>query len=235
MARQARQKDDFGIFHIHQTGGGHRRIFETDDDRIHFLRILTKSHVNFQFKLYAYCLIDSDSYHLILDVNGGDLSKIMKSINISYAMYAKCDGKLFRDRYKSTLLASEIELTKIMSLLRENSLNHERWNSFCVSQDGAPFIIDSIDYRTVPIDEPQKMLEEAEGCRDCIRSLPEALDKLSSLAIAENKSVQELCQDKEYRNHLIRRFRSHSTLSLKALGQVFGGLSESSISKILDQ
>lgn len=234
MARQARQKDDFGIFHIHQTGGGHRRIFETDVDRIHFLSILAKAHSKFDFKLYAYCLISSDAYHLILDVNGGDLSKIMKSLNISYAMYAKCKEKLFKDRYKSTLLKSESEMAEIMTLLRENGQTHERWNSFCVSQDGSPFIIDPVLMLPDSNDEALRIPGETDDCKDCIRSVPEALDKLMELATEEKKSVEEIFQDKEYRNNLIRKFRSHSTLSLKALGTVFGGLSESSVSKILD-
>lgn len=220
MARQARKKDDFGVFHIIQQGGENRKLFESDDDRIHFLRILSKAHAKFQFKLYAYCLIDSNAYHLILDVNGGDLSKVMKSINISYAMYVKSQEKLFRDRYKSILLDSENAVDEIMARLRANGQKHLNWNSFCFSQEGAPLIIDSIP--------------EYSDCKDCIRSIPEALHTLSVLASAEGKTTEQVLQDKNLRNELIRSYRSRSTLSLKELGSVFGGLSESSISKILN-
>ena len=233
MARKARQKDDFGIFHIHQTGGGHRRIFESDEDRTHLLNILAKAHTKFSFKLYAYCLISNDDYHLILDVNGGDLSKVMKSINISYAMYAKCKEKLFRDRYRSSLLKSHTELSEIMTRLRENK--HDQWNSFCSSRNGAAFTIDPVEVQLESDEASHTIQKTVDECKECIRSIPEALEKLSELASAEKKSVEELFRDKECRNALIRKFRSRSTLSLKALGQLFGGLSESSVSKILNQ
>ncbi len=220
MARRARQKDEYGIYYIHQIGGGHRQIFESDDDRSRFLNILSKAHSKFSFKLYAYCLISSDAYHLIIDVNGGDLSKIMKSINISYAMYAKCEERLFRDRYRSTLLGSDSELTDALALIHENSQDHDNWNSFCVSQHDSDFTIDPV---------------LTDDCKDCIRSVPEASVELTKLASAKNKSLDEIFHDKELRNDLIRKFRSHSTLSLKDLGQLFGGLSESSVSKILNQ
>lgn len=233
MARHARQKDDFGVFHIIQTGGGRRKIFESDKDRLYLLSVLAKAHAKFDFKLYAYCLINDDSYHLVLDVNGGDLSKIMKSINISYAMYAKCEERLFKDRYRSTLLESDLALYDVLSLLRENGQKHDTWNSFCVSQNGSAFAMDP-----VPVHIPKETLQPPElddGCQDCIRSVSEAYEKLSSLAQADNTSIEAIIQDKNHRNELIRRFRGHSTLSLKDLGQIFGGLSESSVSKILSQ
>lgn len=49
----------------------------------------------------------------------------MKSINISYAMYAKCNGKLFSDRFKSHPIESEeaLQLLKEEILQRRDGLS----------------------------------------------------------------------------------------------------------------
>jgi DNA-directed RNA polymerase specialized sigma subunit len=44
-----------------------------------------------------------------------------------------------------------------------------------------------------------------------------------------------LIKNKEERNKMIKHFRKNSTLSLKEIGSIFGGLSESSICKILSK
>ena len=104
MARKARIKDPYGTFHITQSGGGQKLLFEKEEDRTEFLEILKKAQTQFQFKLYAYCLLSDNQYHLVMDLNGADMSKVMKSINIGYAMYKDQKEPLFKDRYKSVLL-----------------------------------------------------------------------------------------------------------------------------------
>jgi DNA-directed RNA polymerase specialized sigma subunit len=44
--------------------------------------------------------------------------------------------------------------------------------------------------------------------------------------------MDELLRDKKRRNDLIKVIRKNSSLSLKELGELFGGLSESRISRI---
>lgn len=220
MPRRARIKTEFGIFHIVQQGGTCRQLFETDQDRIKFITILERSKNKFNFVLHGYCLLNSNRYDLIIDVNGGDLSKIMKSINIAYAMYAKCNGKIFSDRYKSTLLETDEQLASIKQIIKDNK---KKATSDCYNMcydNIEPLALDSLDL---------------EDCDNCIKCITTASEKLSAIAKSKGMTVDVLLKDKETRNRLIKSFRKSSTLSLKALGQLFGGLSESSISKILNQ
>ena len=60
-----------------------------------------------------------------------------------------------------------------------------------------------------------------------------AKDKLETIATERGLTLDELLKNKSLRNELIRLFRKHSTLSLKQLGELFGNLSESTISKLL--
>jgi uncharacterized protein YnzC (UPF0291/DUF896 family) len=64
--------------------------------------------------------------------------------------------------------------------------------------------------------------------------LDTASDKLKKIANNKGLSIDEAIEDRALRNELIKTFRKNSTLSLKTLGKLFGGLSESSISKILN-
>jgi hypothetical protein len=220
MARKARIKNEFGIFHIVQHGGNCRTLFQNDLDREKFLSILERSKKKFNFVLHGYCLLDPNTYDLIIDVNGGDLSKIMKSINIAYAMYVKCDGKLFLDRYKSTLLDNEVQLYESKSNIKNKKLSLETNNKYNMCYEN----IQPIEIASLDLDD----------CDNCIKCINTANKKLELILNNKGISISDLNTDKELRNQLIKSFRKSSTLSLKSLGQLFGGLSESSVSKILN-
>lgn len=214
MARQARVKDTFGQFLISQNGNPDRQLFRDAADREKFVSILKKAEKKYQFKLYAYCLSASDHYDIVLDVNGSDLSSIMKSINIAYAMYAKYQGKLFKDRYKSVLMEDEEALNKVLT--------------------GLSCEINTSSYHQVDLEIPSTnndVSDYFEGCQECLQCMDSAKKKLTS--IIGDEPIELMCKDKDRRNELIIAFRQHSTLSLKELGQLFGGLSESSICKVI--
>lgn len=256
MARKAREKNVFGTYLIQQYGGGCRQLFTNDEDRKRFIEIVKKAKHKFGFKLYAYCLANPDAYELIIYDNGSDISKIMKSINISYGMYATCEGKLFKDRYKSTLI--EDFPTLLQSTQNVNKEKPDPWSSYCVYSDLSkdPFdIIDIQDLLHLAGDDLKmakatllKYLDEDDAdilcesnrtfCEDknnCITCRDDAQKKLASIAYSKGMTLPQLLKDKPLRNTLIKQFRRESTLSLKALGTLFGGLSESSICKILNQ
>jgi hypothetical protein len=171
----------------------------------------------FDCKILDYCAQDNEHYHLIIDVNGSDLSKIMKSINIPYAMYAKCDGKLFKDRYQSRLLETEEDIIDTREMIAKQISSSVGFASFCVSE-------------IIPCTETSSI-----DCDECISCVNEAYAKLTEIASAESLSVEEILKNKARRNQLIKDFRKASTLSLKSLGELFGGISESSVSKILSK
>lgn len=217
MARQARVKEAFGTYYVTQKSSGCRPLFQDDDDRNYFIEILQKAVNKFNCKIIEYCVQDNDTYHLVIDVNGGDLSKIMKSINIPYAMHAACEGKLFKDRYKSSPIADDIELMQIRNGIRTSIDLNGGFSSFCGTQ-----IIPCQDRKNAE-------------CIDCIATTDQAYDRITAVAALNQKTVAELMKDKPMRNDLIKEIRQTSTLSLKTIGEVFGGLSESSICKILNQ
>lgn len=229
VARQARIKDPYGTFHITQSGGTGRVLFETDTDREYFLETLRRAQSKFQFRLYAYCLLSDNTYHLVMDLNGADMSKVMKSINIGYAMHVNAKEPLFKDRYKSLLLKDRSLTEEVVKKLHQNGQDRTLFNSYCTYDPHEPLKLDWVS----PLRTEAKDVEPEE-CRNCIETLDEAEQKLKEVSGEKGLTLSELFKEKELRNELILKFRKNSTLSLKELGSLFGGLSESSICKILN-
>ncbi len=213
MARTARQAAPEGIYYISQMGTDHRELFVSDAERSKFLELIKESKRKYGFKLYAYCLENANAYHLVIHSNGSDLSMIMKSLNIAYAMYIKSDKPIFKDRYKSELILSRCDFDRICSQV------------VCSKVLGSCFNSES---EICDHDDPFKT-----ECKSCIKSSEEALIKLTEIATIEKIPLENLLKDKERRNELIVELRKTSLLSLKDIGELFGGLSESTICKIL--
>ncbi len=229
MARKARVKDPYGTFHITQSSGPHRKLFENKDERQAFMEILRRCQVKFQFKLYAYCLLSDHDYHLVINPCGGDLSQIMKSINIAYAMYVDSKEPLYKDRYKSKKMNDIAETQSFISKLHRPGQNRSIYNSYCVYDAKNPLKLDWVSQL-----DSKESTDLAKHNPETIHSLEEAYRELQKLTIEKDLSLKELFKDKELRNELIVTFRKNSNLSLKDLGTLFGNLSESTICKILN-
>ncbi|WP_414714881.1 transposase [Sporomusa sp.] len=52
-------------------------MFYDDEDRKRYLEILQKNQEKYNFKIYAYCLMDNH-VHLLMTSNGSDISQVMK-------------------------------------------------------------------------------------------------------------------------------------------------------------
>src|SRR5690242_1305208 len=126
MARQARIEYPGALYHVISRGIERRDLFRDDRDRERYLSILERSVERFRFRLYAYCLM-GNHIHLALETGKIPLSRVMRSINTSYAGYFnvrhKRSGYLFQGRYKAFLVDKDEYL---LSLIRYIHLNPVR-------------------------------------------------------------------------------------------------------------
>ena len=241
MPRMAREKIPFGTYLISQTCTSEKKIFETIDDRKMFIEIIKEKKEQFNFKVYGYCLSDDQAYKIIIYDNGSDISKIMKSINISLAYYLKDRGKMYKDRYKSTLLKTPEELESVLMNL------HDHRNTIDLELN--PSIIDSAHYFTPVNSSQEKIIIRDENsdelciqmdqtCKNrsnCIRSMLEGKKVIEELSKKHQLSTEDFLSNKKLRNAELLNFRKMTTLSLKEIGLLFGGLSESAVCKILSR
>ena len=124
MGRQARQFSETGLYHIVFRGVNHCHLFEEDADYEKFLTILKTVKNEFQFDLYAYCLMSNHVHLLIKEINIGDIVGIMKKILTHYAGWFnrkyKRSGSLIANRYKSECVKNDEYLFSLVRYIHQN-------------------------------------------------------------------------------------------------------------------
>lgn len=272
MPRQAREKDKFCIYHVIQRGNNKGEIFIADRDRGKFIEILARMKSKYNFLVYAYCLM-SNHIHLVIDDNGNDISRLIKSVNVSYALYFnkkyKRVGHLFQDRFKSEIITNDryllqvskyihnnpvkanmviapeeyywssyniylgrmenkydlVDTTKILGLISDNTGSSAKQYALYVNQKEAkaPQVMDVEDNYTA-VDKQDSGI---------IITVKEAKEKIEEIASKNRLTYEQLLRNKRLRNETIKEIREVSSLTLQQLGEVFGGLSASRVSRIL--
>lgn len=126
MPRTARKKLEGAIYHIMARSISEVQLFKTDEDKKKYMKIIKLYQKVYNFKVYAYCLMDNH-LHLIIDSNGADISKIMQCINFKYAGYYnaihKRHGHLFQDRFKSRIVQDNRYLVALSIYIHNNPLD----------------------------------------------------------------------------------------------------------------
>lgn len=126
MPRTARIKTYNSIFHIMCRSISEIDLFKDENDKTRYLTIIKKYQMIYIFKVYGYCLMDNH-VHLIIDANGSDISKVMHSINFSYAQYFnrihERHGHLFQDRFKSKIIKDERYLLTLSAYIHNNAVD----------------------------------------------------------------------------------------------------------------
>jgi REP element-mobilizing transposase RayT len=271
MPRIPRQKGEFTTYHIILRGNEKKDIFLNSRDKERFLEILDTTKRKYNFLIYAYCLMDNH-LHLIIYDNGNDISLIMKSLNVSYAMYYnkkyKRVGHLFQDRYKSEIVDNDSYLLELSKYIHNNPVKagivkdaiDYKWSSFRQYVDGEfchknsllsmskilgilsnqQYVAQKEYYKYVTNSEEdlkftlRKSFITAEDENDNYFSLiNDAREKVNNIARRKNLTVEELINNKKDRNDTIKELRKNTSLTLKEIGELMGGLSESRVSRIL--
>jgi putative transposase len=112
MPRTARIAPQDFVYHVLTRGNNRQAIFKEDEDYLKYLEIINKYKEKYKFRLYHYVLM-TNHVHLVIEPTekGGELSQIMKGINLSYAQYYKGKykhiGHFWQDRYKSIIISKD--------------------------------------------------------------------------------------------------------------------------------
>ena len=272
MPRIQREKGEFSTYHIIQRGNERKNLFLRDDDKLRFLDTMAKTREKYNFLVYCYCLMDNH-VHLVINDNGNDISKLMKSINVSYVSYFnrvyKRFGHLFQDRFRSEIIDDDPYLLEVSRYIHNNPVKagivekpeDYRWSSYNVyvgktvnshklldtgkilasfSNQKNKAVVEYIRFMEGYGEESGTILEIEEEQQkigqenhDYINGIFEARQRIERSLAEEKLSMDELLQDKKRRDELIKAIRRNSSLSLKELGELFSGLSESRISRIV--
>lgn len=272
MPRVQRIKCEFSTYHVVQRGNEKKKIFRGDEDKVRFIETLAKAREKYNFLLYAYCLMDNH-IHLLVNDNGNDVSKLMKSINVSYVSYFnhtyQRSGHLFQDRFKSELVKDDRYLLEVSRYIHNNPVKAKiverpaefRWSSYNIYSGKANDTLGLLDTNMIlryfsgnkskSVSEYEKFVAKHEGAEDCILDIEDEhqdlgqvhYDYINGITMAkarierilgeEKMTLDELLANRPQRNEIIRILRKSSSLNLKELGELFGGLSESQVGRIV--
>ncbi|MDQ2086267.1 transposase [Herbivorax sp. ANBcel31] len=274
MPRISRIKGEFSTYHIIMRGNERKKIFLSDDDKERFIYTLKRMKDKYNYIVEAYCLMDNH-VHLLINDNGNDISKIMKSINVSYVNYFnrknKRTGHLFQDRFRSELIDNDNYLLAVSAYIHKNPVKagivkmpeKYKWSSYNYyignDKEKDNFVENervlslfsnqkktaSIDYRNYVLQfepmykildiEEDMFLYLKENNTEYIDSFETAQRLVQRELELKGKTFEEMSKDKEFRLELLKKLRKNSNLSLKEIGQICGGVSQSMVCKLLKQ
>jgi putative transposase len=122
MARPLRIEFAGALYHVTSRGDRREPIFEDDEDRLEYLKILAEVVKRFNWLCHGYCLM-TNHYHLVVETPEGNLSKGMRQLNGMYTQASNRrhgrTGHLFQGRFKSILVDKDsylLELTRYVVL-----------------------------------------------------------------------------------------------------------------------
>lgn len=260
MPRVAREKSIYSTYYIYQEGN-ENNLFRNDKEKNIFLEVIRKTKKKYNFKLYAFCINDY-FYKLIVFDNGNDITKIMKSINVSYTMKINRirneKGTIFNKRFISKIIDTANMLLEFSKNIHLDSKDlKECYSSYCAyfnDIEGSNLIDSDIILKGIVNDNSVKKYQmyinseeslenivceydffECVDKNQCLKNLTQSKKKMNQILKEKNITFEEMINDKKLRNVLINEFRKNSTLSLKEIGEIFGGISASGVCKILSR
>jgi len=128
MARKPRIEIP-GYYHIVNRGVEQRTIFEEPGDYEYFEELMCFYMKSYGITLHNYCLM-SNHYHLLIEITQANLSKFMRQLNMSYAIYFNKKhnrtGHLWQGRFKSWYVTDEAYLYTLMCYIEQNPLKANR-------------------------------------------------------------------------------------------------------------
>lgn len=125
MSRPLRIEYSGAWYHVMNRGRRGEDIFANSEDFETFLKLLREGAELWNVKIGAYCLM-SNHYHLLVQTPQGNLSRFMRHLNGIYTQRYnrshRCDGQLFRGRYKAILVEEDSYLLELVRYIHRNPL-----------------------------------------------------------------------------------------------------------------
>jgi len=124
MGRAVRVYYNHAVYHVTTRGNNRQMILKAEEDKIAFLRILSKFKERFGFKLYAFVLMDNHVHLLVETGSRVNISKIMQAITLSYSQKFRhkyhYSGYVWQGRFKSNLIESQGYILECANYIHNN-------------------------------------------------------------------------------------------------------------------
>lgn len=126
MPRIKRKNLNSNIFHIMSQGINKEYIFEKEQDKRKYRKLIFLYNNEFNIEIIAYCIMGNHVYLLIKSDRIENMSNFMHQINMQYALYYNKNrnrvGYVFRSRYKSEQISTEKYLINCIHYIHNNPI-----------------------------------------------------------------------------------------------------------------
>ena len=125
MPRISRKSLESKYFHVMVQGIAKDFIFNNNEFKEHYIRLLYKYKEQFSVELLAFCIMDNHAHLLLYIDDTEDMSSYMQKVNTLFAMYYNKElnnrvGHVFRNRFKSEEIISENHLANCIRYIHNN-------------------------------------------------------------------------------------------------------------------
>jgi putative transposase len=125
MSRRPRLQFPGAVYHVMTRGNRKAAIFNEDDDRWRFLKILADALRFYDAACDAMCLMPNH-YHIVLETPRGNVARVMRYVNGVFAQWMNrkysLTGHLFEARYRSPLIQRETYLKRATRYIVRNPI-----------------------------------------------------------------------------------------------------------------
>lgn len=112
-------------YHVMNRGRRAENIFAGKGDYHGFVELLKESSEMWNVPIAAYCLM-GNHYDMLIQTPDANLSRFMRHVNGVYTQrfnrFHRCDGQLFRGRYKCILVDEDAYLLQLVRYIHRNPL-----------------------------------------------------------------------------------------------------------------
>ena len=127
MPRRNRNNFECGTFHIMVQGLNKSYIFNNEELKIIYIKLINKYKDLHDINIVAYCIMDNHAHFIINTKNMKEISKFMHDVNTIYSKFynEKFErvGYVFRDRFKSQNIDSYNYLITCIKYIHMNPVN----------------------------------------------------------------------------------------------------------------
>lgn len=94
--------------HVTQRGNNRQRIFDSDQDRLLYLKLLRAYSEQYSLRLWGYCLMDNHVHLIVVPRRADSMARALQRTHADYARYAnvkrRATGHFWQNRYFSCAL-----------------------------------------------------------------------------------------------------------------------------------
>lgn len=124
MPRPSRINHAGLVYHVVNRGNNRQILFAEEEDYRHYLGILVRYKVKYDFSVFAYCLMSNHVHLVIKTGEDGCISRIMQAVTIAYTRYYQknyhVSGHVWQGRFKSPLVSDDEYLLTVMRYIEQN-------------------------------------------------------------------------------------------------------------------